>query len=303
MSLYRNARRRLPHMTFAISWNAIQRICFVIIGSVIAAFGYSMFQVPFNLAAGGVAGLSIIVNYLTSLPIGTVFFLLNLPLVILGFFYLGRWRFLFHTTLAIVCFAMATELFTYYLPIMLHEPAITDDILLGAIYAGIVTGVGYGLIMRGGGNPGGTAIVGRIIQRKTGIPLSQVYLYTDGMIILVAGAIFGWEIALNALLTLFIGGMASDFTLEGPSTVRTATVITDMPQEMSQALMDGLKRGVSYWTITGAYTQQPRTMLMCTVYRPQIADLKVIVASVDPKAFVVIGNAHQAHGTQFSRLR
>lgn len=273
------------------------------VGTIIAALGYSLFQVPYNLAAGGIGGISIIINYFTGWPIGTMVLIMNIPLLILGYFYLGRWTFVFRTMLAVFIFSVATDLFLAYMPGWLPKSPLTDDVLLSAVYGGLVGGVGGGLVYRAGSTIGGTGIIGRIIQQKTGIPLSQIYLYTDGVIVLTAGAVFGWEIALYALLTLFLGGIASDYTLEGPSSVRTATIITNQGNELSQALMVGLGRGVSQWQITGSYTGQSHAMLTCTIYRPQVNDLKRIVAQVDPKAFVTIGVAHQALGSGFMPLK
>lgn len=102
---------------------------------------------------------------------------------------------------------------------------------------------------------------------------------------------------------MFLNGLASDYTLEGPSSVRTITVITDRPQAVAQALMAGLGRGVSHWQITGSYMDEAHSMLLCTVYRPQVNDVKRIVATVDPAAFVVIGMAHQALGAGFMPLK
>ena len=115
--------------------------------------------------------------------------------------------------------------------------------------------------------------------------------------------LFGWEIALYALLTLFLSGLVSDYTLEGPSSVRTATIITSFPDQVSQALMVDLNRGVSEWQIKGSYTGKTHAMLACTIYRPQVTDLKRIVAKADPQAFVTIGVAHQAHGVGFMPLK
>lgn len=293
--------RRLPSVSF--SWRTIQRLVLVVAGAAISAFGYSLFMIPFSLAAGGLAGISIVIGSFTGWQEGTTLFILNLPLLVLGFFYLGRWQFVRYTLLATFVFSVATDMFSWYLPQMLSQPSLTDDTLLAAIYAALVTGIGYGLIYRAGANPGGTAILSRIIQQRTGIPLGQIYLYTDGAIVLLAGAFFGWETALLALLALFLGGMVSDFVLEGPSTVRAVTIITNQPEELSQALMHHLRRGVSFWTVMGAYTGQSHTLLLCTIYRPQVSELKQIVAAIDPKAFVVIGQAHQAFGTQFSALK
>jgi uncharacterized membrane-anchored protein YitT (DUF2179 family) len=275
----------------------------LIIGALLASLGYALFLVPFNIAAGGVSGISIIINSFTGWPFGLLFLVLNIPLLALGFYYLGRWRFLGRTVVAVLIFSFAADFFIANLPKWLDQYPLTDDVLLSAIYGGIIGGIGSGLIYRSGGTMAGTGIVGRIWQRKTGVPLSQTYLYTNGIIILTAGLVFGWEIALYSLLTLFLNGVASDYTLEGPSSVRTVTIITDRPKEMGLALIEGLNRSVSRWEITGMYTGKSHDMLICTVYRPQVAALKRIVADVDQEAFVVIGTAHQAWGYGFSRLK
>jgi uncharacterized membrane-anchored protein YitT (DUF2179 family) len=275
----------------------------LIIGALLAALGYALFQVPFNIAAGGVSGISVIVNHFTGWPVGLLFFVLNIPLLALGFYYLGRWRFLGRTVVAVLTFSLATDFFIANLPRWLENYPLSDDVLLSAIYGGIIGGIGGGLIYRSGGTMAGTGIVGRLWQRKTGVPLSQTYFYTDGIIILTAGIVFGWEIALYSLLTLFLNGVASDYTLEGPSSVRTVTIITDRSEEVGLALIEGLDRSVSRWEITGMYTGRTHDMLICTVYRPQVAALKRIVAEVDQEAFVVIGTAHQAWGYGFSQLK
>jgi uncharacterized membrane-anchored protein YitT (DUF2179 family) len=289
--------------SFSHIWRKIRQPVIIAIGAAIAAFGYSLFQVPFNLAAGGISGVAIIINHFTNWPVGVLYLIMNIPLLTLGYFYLGRWQFLIYTMLAVFIFSLATDLFIASFPLILTQYPITKDILLSTIYAGLVSGIGVGIVYRAGGTLGGTGIVGRIIQQKTGIPLSQIYLYTDGIIILAAGFVFGWETALHALLTLFLNGLASDFALEGPSTVRTVVIVTDHPEELSKALMEGLHRGVSRWQVTGGYTNQPHFIVWCAVYRPQVIEMKRIVASVDPKAFVVIGNAHQALGSGFIPLK
>lgn len=285
------------------AWHGFQNALLTLIGVTVAALGYALFQIPFNIAAGGISGISIIINHFTGWPEGTMYLFMNIPLLILGFFYLGRWSFVFKTIGAVLIFSVATDLFIAYLPGLLNTYPLTQDVLLSAVYAGIIGGVGGGLVYRAGSTMGGTGIIGRIVQQKTGIPLSQIYLYTDGVIVLTAGAVFGWETALYALLTLFLNGIASDYTLEGPSSVRTATIITDKPDAVAQALIQGLGRGVSQWQIIGSYTGQPHSMLTCTIYRPQVNDLKHVVAAIDPEAFLTIGVAHQALGYGFQPLK
>lgn len=287
----------------SVLWEEIPRLAQLLMGATVAALGFSLFQVPYDLAAGGVSGIAILIGHFTGWPEGLLVLVMNIPLIILGYFHLGGWRFVIRTTLAVTVFSVTTDLFTAYLPRVMESAPITHDILLSALYAGIVGGIGGGLIYRSGSTLGGTGILGRILQLKTGAPLSQIYLYTDGLIILAAGLVFGWETALYALLTLFLSGVASDYTLEGPSSVRTATIVTDHPEALAQALIEELGRGVSQWEITGAYTGEKHAMVMCTVYRPQVNDLKKVVAKIDRNAFLVIGMAHQALGYGFSPLR
>lgn len=276
----------------------------IIIGSILAAFGYVVFQVPFQIAAGGVSGLAIIFNEYTGLTVGMLYFILNIPLIIVGYFQLGGFKFILSTINSVITFSMASDIFVRLLPLYMKVYPVSEDLLLNCIYAGVSVGLGAGIIYRAGGSMGGTSIPARILQKRMGFPLSQSYLYTDMIVIVLAGFAFSWEKAMLALLTLLLGGMASDFVLEGVSQVRIAWIITDHPKVMSRTLMAELQRGVSMWQMTGAYSDTERTMLYCTVRRSQVSDLKYLVSAIDPKAFLVIGTAQQAWGgTGFSHLK
>ena len=277
---------------------------FIAFGAAVTALGYSIFQVPFNITAGGLSGLAIILNHFSGWPEGTMFLIMNIPLVILGYFYLGRWRFILSVFLSLIVFSVLTDCFVYALPRIISDYPITDNMLLNAIYAGITFGIGNGLIFRAGGCFPGTTIIGRIIQNKTGIPLSQTFLMTDALIIFTAGIVFGWELALLALISLFFSGFAADFIVEGPSQIRSAMLITEKPDKLKNALMSGLGKGVTQWQVAGGYTGQSRTLLYCIIHRSQVNDLKYIVSQTDPYAFVVIGVAHQAiGGTAFPKVK
>ena len=280
----------------------LRRLLLVLIGAGISALGFSLFQVPYNIAAGGVSGIAILINHFTGWPIAAMYLAMNVPLFVVGFIFLGRWRFLINTALSVVIFSFGIGWFSQVLPTYLATWPITDNILLSAIYAGLVGGIGGGLVYWAGATLGGTAIIGRVIQVKTGLALSQIYLFVDGAIVLAAGVVFGWETALYAMLTLLLSGIATDYVLEGPSRTRTATIITSNPQPIIAALIEELGRGVSHWDATGGFTGTPRTVVLCTIYRPQVNDIKRIVARLDPDAFVTIGMTQQALGKGFSEL-
>ena len=274
----------------------------ITIGSIVAALGYALFQVPHGIAAGGVSGVAILVNHFTDWPVGVMVWLMNVPVLVLGFHHLGRWRFLSKTVYGVTVFSVASDIMLVRMPHMMKSFPVTQDVLLSAIYAGVIGGVGLGMVFGAGGSLGGTGVIGRILQNRWGVPLSSIYLYTDGGIIVLAGILLGWEAGLFAVLTLFLHGVASDHVLEGPSAVRTATIITDLPEEVSAALSERLGRGATFWTVTGSYSKQPRGMVLCTIGRPQVNELKRVVGETDPVAFLTIGVSHQAYGGNFQPL-
>ena len=271
------------------------------LGAAVQAFGYAAFQVPWNIAAGGIGGLSLVVNHFTGLPVGTLYFFLNAPLFVLGFFNLGRWQFIAKTLSAVALFSVLTDLFVYLLPRLLSITPLTDNILLSAVYGAILGGLGGGLIYRSGASAGGTSILGRVVQVRTGRPLSHVLLITDGAIIALMGLVFGWEISLYALLMVFLWGMAADYVLEGPSSLRTVTIVTERPDPIILDLRAELGRTVSHWPVTGGYSGAPKQMILCTVHRPQIEQIKRVILAADPHAFFVVGDAHNAVGGGFGK--
>ena len=271
-------------------------------GCVIWALAYALFQAPFNLSTGGVSGLAIIIKHYTGFPLGTFFLLANIPLLILGYFQLDRMRFLLTTMWAVLVFSLTTDFFVAHLSGLLERFPVSDDTLLNAIYGGVLAGVGTGIIYRAGGTFGGTTIIARIVNKKTGFPISQCFMYTDFSVIIGAGIVFNWEVALLSILVLLISGITSDVILEGISYVRTAVIVTENPYDVSRALMEEMGRGVTLWNATGGYSGQAKHMIYCTVRRSEIQELKRLMTTVDPNAFFVIGVAQQAFGRGFTRL-
>ena len=268
----------------------------ITIGAALNAFAYVLFQMPYNLAAGGVSGLGIIVNHLSGFSPGVFYFTANIPLFILGFFTLGRWRFIFTSTLAVIVFSGATEYLIVHMPTVFSQFPITENKLLATIYSGLLVGIGTGIIYRFGGTIGGTSIISRIIYNKTGFPMSQSGLYVDVIIIAIAGFVFNWETSLLAFLAILIAGMSADFALEGTSQMRTLMIITKNPEPLRYAIINELKRSVTLWQGTGGYSGEERTLLYLTVLRSRVYDVKFIINRIDPNAFMVVGVSQQTWG-------
>jgi uncharacterized membrane-anchored protein YitT (DUF2179 family) len=271
----------------------------VTVGALVLAVNINIFLAPNNLAPGGVSGTAIIINKFTGWPLGLTMLVLNVPLLVLGFRTLGGFRFLTRTLYAVLVYNLSTDLLAGWLP----TRGLTDDLILNALFGGVLAGLATGLVYRGRGTTAGTGILGRVLQIQTGIPVSQIYLLVDGSVVFVAGLVFGWEKALYALITLFVWGLATDYVLEGPSVVRTVFIVTDKPEALGRAILERLHLGVTAWPAQGMFTNAQHTILFCSLSRPQEPDLRRVVNEVDPDAFLVTGHGHQASGGVFGPPR
>ena len=281
------------------NWKSILKEYITItIGAFILIIGIDVFFVPSNIApGGGVTGSAIIINHFTGLPVGLMMLILNIPLLVIGFFYLGRFNFLVRTLYTVVIYNLGIDFFAHILP-----TGITDDLLLSALYGGILGGIGTGLIFRGRSTTAGLAIITRVLQLRTGLPISQAYIATDGVILLIFGQVFGWDRALYSFLALFIFGLATDYILEGPSIIRTVFIVTNSPDAISQGIFARLGVGVTSWSAQGMFTKKEHAVLFCSVIRSDANTLKNIISEIDEEAFVVIGQGHQASGGVFRKL-
>ncbi len=290
-------------------WSTIRDYLLILIAALIQAIALRLFFVPANLASGGVTGISQLINHFTGWPIGFMIFIGNIPLFLLGWRFLGGARFAVRTAFAIFIYSAFTDLLVQT-PLFAPNGAATrlisdlqGDVFLNALYGAIISGVGYGLVYRARGTSGGSDILARILSHYRGVPMTQSYLMVDTAVILGAGFVFGWKAALYAIVALYVSGLAAETTLEGGGTVRTALIVTSQPEAISERVLEELERGVTVLEGTGAYTGAERPVLYCVITRAEVAALKGIVHEVDPKAFMVIGVAHEALGEGFRPLR
>jgi uncharacterized membrane-anchored protein YitT (DUF2179 family) len=268
-------------------------------GAILQALSMVLFYIPGNLAAGGVSGIAQLIGNFTGWPVGTLYIILNVPLLVLGWRYLGGRRFLIRTIFAVLGYSIAMDLLTIVLP----SGGLTSDSILNALYGGVIGGIGVGLVLRGQGTTGGTDILVRLLNIWRGIPYSQTYIATDVFVVFTAGLSFGWTLALYAVVAMYVGGIAAEFAAEGVRTTRTILIITTNPLPVAQRVLDELQRGVTMWQGTGMYSGQERQILLCAVSRAEVNPIKTIVHEADPQAFVVIGEAYEAFGEGFKSLR
>lgn len=280
------------------SRKTVQEYGFVIVGAFVQALSMRLFLVPAQLVSGGVSGTAQIINYFTNWPIGLMVFIGNVPLFVLGWQYLGGARFAKRTALAIALFSLFTDALVWFIP----AEGVTTDLVLDCLYGGILLGIGLGLVYRGQGTSGGSDILGRILNHRLGISISQAYLITDTLVVLGGGFAFSWEKALYGLLVIYVSGLAAEAVSEGSGVFRTVLIITQNPEEVTRSIMTVLERGVTILPGTGAYTGAQRPVLYCVITRSEVNPLKELVREIDPRAFMVIGQAHEALGEGFRPL-
>jgi uncharacterized membrane-anchored protein YitT (DUF2179 family) len=290
-------------------WPTLLDYFLIVIAALIQALSLRLFFVPANLASGGVSGIAQLINHFTGWPIGLMILLGNIPLFALGWRFLGGGRFAGRTALAIFMYSAFTDLLVQT-PLFAASGAGTrliqdlqGDIFLNSLYGAIVSGIGYGLVYRARGTSGGSDVLARILSHYRGVPMTQSYLMVDTIVILGAGFVFGWKAALYAMIALYVSGLVAEATLEGGGTVRTAMIITSEAEAISERVLEELQRGVTILEGTGAYTGAGRPVLYCVISRAEVAALKAIVHEVDPRAFMVIGLAHEALGEGFRSLK
>lgn len=275
----------------AIDW--IKKYLVLIVGSLIYSAGLEIFLVPNNIIDGGVVGISIMASYLTGIPFGVYMLVLNLPFLYLGYKQIGK-TFAISTIISIIALSIFSE---FLEPV----PQITQDYFLAAIFGGIIAGAGVGLVIRQGGSLDGTEITAIILDRKTSFSVGEVVMFFNLFILGAAGFVFGWDKAMYSLVAYFIISKMIDVVLKGLDESYAVMIVSDEYEEIADALMHRLGRGVTYLHGQGAYTGDDKQVLYCVVTRLEVVKLKEIALEKDETAFVTINPVHDIVGGRFKK--
>lgn len=279
-----------------ITKESLYQYAVITLGALVLALGQLVFIKPLHIPLGGVSGVVLVVNYLWKLPIGLVNIVLNLPLFVLGWRTMGR-EFFYKTVYATVVNSIFLDILD---PIL---PAFPVEMLLAALYGGIVMGAGYGLLFRAGGTSGGIDIVSKWLNGKKDIPVGTTNFIINIFVIIGSAAIYGNpDSALYALVTSYVSSVVIDKMVYGMDAQKSALIITRKPVEVSRGIMEQLHRGVTAMEGVGMYTGDKRTVLLCAVRRHETGTLKRIILQEDAHAFMLISNTNEVFGTNFKRL-
>ncbi|WP_010630496.1 YitT family protein [Sporolactobacillus vineae] len=270
----------------------IVRLLLISIGVFFEAISLESFLVPNKIIDGGVTGISIMMTHLSGLPIGIFLIIFNFPFFIVGYKQMGK-----TFTVTSACAVTALALLTTFSGI----PQFTNDLLLAAVFGGIIMGIGVGLVIRNGGSSDGTEILAVLFNEKTPFSVGEVVMFINIFILGSAGFVFGWNYAMYSLIAYFIAFKMIDITSEGLESSKAVWIISDLHQEIGDALNDRLGRGVTYLNGEGAYTGNDKNVIFTVISRLEEAKVKNIVDSIDKNAFLAISDIHDVKGGRFKK--
>lgn len=270
----------------------------IVAGTALMALAINAIFDPAGLVTGGFSGLAIVIKSLTEslvdqgIPLWITTTVLNIPLFLIGFKMQGV-KVLRKTLLG----AVSLSVWLYVIPVISLTP---DDLLLSAIFGGAIQGVGIGLVFIGHATTGGTDMVAALIQQKVRhYTIAQIMQVVDALVVLSGAYVFGISRALYAVIAIVVITKVSDTLIEGLHFSKVAYIITEKPDEVAQAVMNGVNRGVTGIAAKGMYTGNSRTMLYCVVGKKQLVQLKDIVMDLDSSAFVIVTDAREVLGEGF----
>lgn len=266
----------------------VKRYIFLFIGSIFAALGLEVFLVPNNIIDGGIIGISIISSHLTKWPLGIFVVVLNLPFLVFGYKQIGK-TFVFSSLFSIISLSLLTFLFH-------HRAVVTNDVLLAAVFGGLILGIGVGLIIRSSGSLDGTEMVAIVVSKKIPFSVGEIVMFFNLFILSSAGLVFGWDRAMYSLLAYFIAFKTIDITIEGLDEDKAAIIISDHPDEIADAIMARLGRGVTYMEGRGGFSKDKKVILYSVITRLEVAKLKAIIHEKDPQAFLTISDVYEVMG-------
>ncbi len=268
----------------------------IILGNVLYALSVAMFTKPASIPLGGVAGIALVINYLTRWPMGVMVIVLNLPLFLVSFRSLGR-SFLVRTIVSTVVSSVLIDVFGN----LLKGYTLTQEPILVALYGGLLSGAGLGLVFAQGATTGGTDIISKMINRKRPhFSIGKINLAISATIIIISSIIFkSYEAALYAMIVQYVSASVIDGIISGLDHASAAMVITRDPERISGAILGKMHRGCTGFLSKGMYTKSDQTTLLVAVRNHEVSELKRVVLGEDKDAFIILLNAREVMGRGF----
>lgn len=266
----------------------------VVVGLLVASAAYRMYLIPNQVVNGGFTGVGQLLNHATGISVGLVNIALNVPLFLISMKSMGV-RFGVRSLIAMVLMSLLID----HIPL----PRATDDMLLASVYGGAISGIGFGLVLRGNATTGGTDMLASLLHRLVPvIKVSYAIFMIDGLVIIASAFVFEAQAAMYGLISAFLCNVLIDLVLEGPNSAHSYFIISDKSEAIAEKIMHEMNRGVTGLEAVGMYSQQHKQVLLCVVNRFEAMRLRRIIFEADPHAFVVANKAKEVLGEGFKSM-
>lgn len=274
--------------------NRVKQYLLVGLGGLLGAISINVFLIPHHLLSGGVSGIAIILHFLYDFPVGLQIIAMNIPLMYLAWSLIGK-EYVLSTLYGMMVFSLSVDATGF-----MADINFIDDPLLAAVYGGVLSGLGAGLIFRVNGSAGGLDIVAAIVKKYYALNMGFVGFAVNCLIMLVAALFFGAKPAMLTLIAMFITGSVTDKVVEGFNHKKTIMIISENAEEVAEKLMNEVSRGATFLQGEGAFTRQDKKVIFIVVNLIQIAKIKLLIEEIDPYAFMIVQDAAEVMGRGFT---
>jgi uncharacterized membrane-anchored protein YitT (DUF2179 family) len=271
------------------------RVVSIIIGSFISSIALNAFIIPHKLLSGGVSGVSLIIQYLSSIPSGYLILAFNLPIFIIGLRVIDK-DFIFFSAIGMLSFSgflILTKDISHFLQV--------KDILLSCIYGGVISGIGAGIVFKFRASQGGIDIIAVIMRRKVGTSIASLSFGMNIFVVTIGAFIGSIDKAMYTLISMYITSVVIDKVIGGFDVKKMLLIITEKEVEVSKAIMEDLGRGVTFFYGEGAYTGDKKKVIYCMITIKQLSRIKKIIEDIDPTSFISVVDASEVTGQGFKK--
>ena len=275
----------------------VNNIMIIISGSFLYALSVNEFLIPHHLLNGGISGISIMIQYATGIPAGALMLAMNIPIFIIGVREIDR-EFIIQSFVGMV----SSSLFMILLKeVQTFDFLRVDDTMLASIFGGVVIGIGSGIIFRRRGSLGGTDIIAVIVKKRRSINIGTVTFLMNVAIIFLASLLYGIKRGMFTLISMYVSAWVLDRVQEGLDRKKSVFIISEREDEVADAILKNLHRGVTFLYGEGAYTNNKKKIIYCIITTKQLAELKHIVRGADPRAFFTVSDTAEVLGRGFEK--
>lgn len=273
----------------------VQQYAMIVIGALISAVSCNLFLIPNHFLSGGITGIAIILHYLFMLPIGVQNIFFNIPILYIAYHFFGRMYFI-NTILGTGLYSLFIDMTSFLTP---YTP-LHGNPMLSAVVAGVMSGIGFGLILRANANTGGADVIAALIKKIYSYNIGTMIFALNCIIVLCGMFLFNFETAIYTLIYMYIMGEVDNRIVTGFNRRKSVMIISDKSEEIADLIMIELNRGVTFMQGEGGYTHKNKKILYVIVNLTQLSKVKEIALNIDKTAFFIISNASEVGGKGFT---